>query len=60
MHLSETTFAYYQPNNELNLWFYTMESTSYPSPPAKHFIETAKNATIPNAGTTTTFKGYIV
>jgi len=30
------------------------------SPPAKHPIETAKNATIPNAGTTTPFKGYIV
>jgi hypothetical protein len=33
---------------------------SNPSPPAKHPIETAKNATIPNTGTTTTFKGYIV
>jgi hypothetical protein len=37
-----------------------MGQTSNPSPPAKHSIETAKNATIPNAGTTTPFKGYIV
>jgi len=33
---------------------------SYIPTPAKHPIETAKNATIPNAGTTTTFKRYIV
>jgi len=33
---------------------------SYPPTPAKHSIETAKNAGVPNAGTTTSFKRYIV